>query len=171
VLTRRIANPLGCAPRNPTASCSISASRSHKHVCPSSCPRRPKPPLRPGARFLQNHLADLVSVDFFVVPERPRPSDPLRVCGPVHHPACKSFALHRQPESPTLVLRGLRKQIVESFPDDSGAALPLLRRSSFPRGCITAARFRRRVTGMRISEGPHVTTLPLPPGEHLTPSA
>jgi len=31
-------------------------------------PRRPKPPSQTWRTFLQNHLADLVSVDFFVVP-------------------------------------------------------------------------------------------------------
>ena len=31
-------------------------------------PRRSKPPSQTWRAFLQNHLADLVSVDFFVVP-------------------------------------------------------------------------------------------------------
>ncbi|HEX9507149.1 MAG TPA: hypothetical protein VF947_02015 [Myxococcales bacterium] len=31
-------------------------------------PRRPKPPSQSWRTFLQNHLADLVSVDCFVVP-------------------------------------------------------------------------------------------------------
>src|SRR5713226_4574128 len=31
-------------------------------------PRRPKPPSQTWRTFLRNHLADLVSVDFFVVP-------------------------------------------------------------------------------------------------------
>jgi hypothetical protein len=31
-------------------------------------PRREKPPSQTWRTFLQNHLADLVAVDFFVVP-------------------------------------------------------------------------------------------------------
>ena len=34
-------------------------------------PRRPTPPSQTWRMFLQNHLADLVSVDFFVVPTAP----------------------------------------------------------------------------------------------------
>src|SRR5207237_7143306 len=113
-------------------------------------PRRPKPPSQSWRTFLQNHVADLVSVDFFVVP-----TATFRILYVfvvlLHH---RRRVVHfNVTDSPTAAWTA--QQIVEAFPDDS-APRYLLR----DRDRIYSGEFRRRVKGMRIAE---VLTAPRAP--------
>src|SRR2546421_5594874 len=77
-------------------------------------PRRPKSPSQTWRTFLRNHLADLVSVDFFVVP-----TATFRVLYVfvvlMHH---RRQVVHfNVTDSPTAAWTA--QQIVEAFPDDS----------------------------------------------------
>ncbi len=116
-------------------------------------PRRRQPPSRTWRTFLQNRVADLVSVDFFVVP-----TVTFRVLYVfvvlLHH---RRQVVHLNvTDSPTAAWTA--QQIVEAFPHDS-APRYLLR----DRDCIYGGEFRRRVTGMRIAE---VLTSPRSPWQN-----
>ena len=67
VRTMAIANPLWGAPRIHGELLKLGLEVSQRTVA-RLMPRPPKPPSQTWRTFLQNHLADLVSVDFFVVP-------------------------------------------------------------------------------------------------------
>jgi len=116
-------------------------------------PRRPKPPSQTWRTFLQNHLADLVSVDFFVVPTATFRILYVFVVLLHHRRQVVHFNIT---ESPTAAWTA--QQIVEAFPDDS-APHYLLR----DRDCIYGGEFRRRVRGMRIAE---VLTAPRSPWQN-----
>ena len=97
-------------------------------------PRRAKPPSQTWRTFLQNHVADLVSVDFFVVP-----TVTFRVLYVfvvlLHHR--RRVALFNVADSPTAAW--MAQQIVEAFPHDSAPRF-LLRQ------------FRRRVKSIGVAE-------------------
>jgi len=67
VRTMALANPLWGAPRIHGELLKLGFDLSQRTVA-RLMPRRAKPPSQTWRAFLQNHLADLVSVDFFVVP-------------------------------------------------------------------------------------------------------
>src|SRR3981081_1577099 len=67
VRTMALANPLWGAPRIHGELLKLGLDISQRTVA-RLMPRRPKSPSQTWRTFLQNHLADLVSVDFFVVP-------------------------------------------------------------------------------------------------------
>src|SRR5207237_566907 len=67
VRTMARANPLWVAPRIHGELLKLGFDVSQRTVA-RLMPRRPKPPSQTWRTFLQNHVADLVSVDFFVVP-------------------------------------------------------------------------------------------------------
>jgi hypothetical protein len=67
VCTMALANPLWGAPRIHGELLKLGLDVSQRTIA-RLMPRRPKPPSQTWRTFLQNHLADLVSVDFFVVP-------------------------------------------------------------------------------------------------------
>ncbi len=117
-------------------------------------PRRPKPPSQTWRTFLQNHLADLVSVDFFVVP-----TATFRVLYVfvvvLHHR--RRIAHFNVTDSSTAAWTA--QQIVEAFPEDSAPRYLLRDRDS-----IYGAEFRRRVKGMGIAE---VLTAPRSPWQNL----
>ena len=116
-------------------------------------PRRPKPPSQAWRTFLQNHLADLVSVDFFVVP-----TATFRVLYVfvvlLHHR--RQVVNFNVTDSPTAAWTA--QQIVEAFPGDSAPRFLLRDRDS-----IYGGEFRRRVKGMRIAE---VLTAPRSPWQN-----
>ncbi len=62
-----LANPLWGAPRIHGELLKLGFDVSQRTVA-RLMPRRPRPPSQTWGTFLQNHLAELVSVDFFVVP-------------------------------------------------------------------------------------------------------
>src|SRR5205814_7826345 len=106
-----------------------------------------------GRTFLQRHLADLVCIDFFVVP-----TATFRVL------YVFVVLLHRRrqvvhfnvTDSPTAAWTA--QQIVETFPDDSAPRYLLRDRDS-----IYGGEFQRRVKGMRIAE---VLTAPRSPWQN-----
>ena len=67
VRTMALANPLWGAPRIHGELLKLGFDVSQRTVA-RLIPRRSKPPSQTWRTFLENHLADLVSVDFFVVP-------------------------------------------------------------------------------------------------------
>ena len=67
IRTMALANPLWGAPRIHGELLKLGLDISERTVA-RLMPRRPRPPSQTWRTFLQNHLADLVSVDFFVVP-------------------------------------------------------------------------------------------------------
>jgi hypothetical protein len=67
VRTMALANPLWGAPRIHGEMLKLGLDIPQRTVA-RLMPRRPKPPSQTWRTFLENHLADLVSVDFFVVP-------------------------------------------------------------------------------------------------------
>jgi transposase InsO family protein len=116
-------------------------------------PHRPKRPSQTWRTFLQNHLADLVSIDFFVVP-----TATFRVLYVfvvlLHHR--RRIAHFNVTDSPTAAWTA--QQIVEAFPDDLAPSYLLRDRDS-----IYGAEFRRRLKGMRIAE---VLTAPRSPWQN-----
>jgi transposase InsO family protein len=135
------ANPLWGAPRIHGELLKLGLDVSQRTVA-RLMPRRPKPPSQTWRTFLQNHLLDLVSVDFFVVP-----TATFRVLFVfvvlLHH---RRKVVHfNVTDSPTAAWTA--QQIVEAFPDDS-APRYLLR----DRDGIYGDVFRRRVQGIGIAE-------------------
>jgi hypothetical protein len=116
-------------------------------------PRRPKPPSQTWRAFLQNHLADLVSVDFLAVPTATFRVLYVFVVLQHHRRRIVHFNVT---DSPTAAWTA--QQIVEAFPDDSAPRYLLRDRDS-----IYGAEFRRRVNGMRIAE---VLTAPRSPWQN-----
>src|SRR5437899_10689210 len=152
VRTMALANPLWGAPRIHGELLKLGFDISQRSVA-RLMPRRPKPPSQTWRTFLQNHLADLVSIDFFVVP-----TATFRVLYVfvvlLHH---RRQVVHfNVTDSPTAAWTA--QQVVEAFADDS-APRYLLR----DRDGIYGGEFRRRVKGMLIAE---VLTAPRSPWQN-----
>src|SRR5713101_1953293 len=113
VRTLALANPLWCSPPIHGEWLKLGLEVSQRTVA-RLIPRRPKPPSQSWRTFLHNHLADLVSVDFFVVPTAT--FRVLYVFGVLlHH---RRRVVHfNVTDSPTAACTA--QQIVEAFPDDS----------------------------------------------------
>ena len=107
-------------------------------------PQNPKPPSQTWKAFLNNHVKDLVSIDFFTVPTATfRVMFVLVVLA--HY---RRRVIHfNVTEHPTAMWTG--RQIIEAFPDDT-APRYLLRDRDKVYGCD----FRERVRGMGIAEVP-----------------
>jgi hypothetical protein len=141
VRTMALANPLWGSPRIHGELLKLAFEVSQRSVA-RLMPRRPKLPSQTWRTFLQNHVADLVSVDFFVVPMAT-----FRVLYVfvvlLHH---RRRVVHfNVTDSPTAAWTA--QQIVEAFPDDS-APRYLLR----DRDGIYGGEFRQRVKGMGLAE-------------------
>jgi hypothetical protein len=152
VRTMALANPLWGAPRIHGELLKIGFGISQRSVA-RLMPRRPKPPSQTWRTFLHNHLADLVSVDFFVVP-----TATFRVLYVfvvlLHH---RRRVVHfNVTDSPTAAWTA--QQLIEAFPDDSAPRYLLRDRDS-----IYGGEFRRRVQGMLIAE---VLTAPRSPWQN-----
>ena len=152
VRTISLANPLWGAPRIHGELLKLGLEVSQRTVG-RLMPRRAKPPSQSWRTFLQNHVADLVSVDFFVVP-----TVTFRVL------FVFVVLLHRRrrvvhvnvTDSPTAAWTA--QQIVEAFPHDSAPRYLLRDRDS-----IYGAEFRQRVDGIGIAE---VLTTPRSPWQN-----
>ncbi len=160
VRTVALANPLWGSPRIHGELLKLGLEVSQRTIARLTGvpPRRPRPPSQTWRTFLQNHLADLVSVDFFVVP-----TATFRVLYVfvvlLHH---RRRVMHfNVTDSPTAAWTA--QQIVEAFPGDS-APRYLLR----DRDGIYGGEFRRRVKAMGLAE---VLTAPRSPWENPSPSA
>ncbi len=116
-------------------------------------PRRPKPPSQTWRTFLQNHVAELASVDFFVVPTAT--FRVLYVFVVLLHPR-RRIVLFNVTDSPTATWTA--RQIIEAFPDDSAPRYLLRDRDS-----IYGGEFQRRVKGMGLAE---VLTAPRSPWQN-----
>jgi transposase InsO family protein len=147
-----LANPLWGAPRIHGELLKLGLDVSQRTVA-RLMPRRPKPPSQTWRTFLQNHLADLVSVDFFVVP-----TATFRVLYVfvVLLPHRRQVVHFNVTDSPTAAWTA--QQIVETFPDESAPRYLLRDRDS-----IYGGEFQRRVKGMRIAE---VLTAPRSPWQN-----
>src|SRR6266852_6631911 len=121
-----LANPLGGSPRIHGELLKLGFEVSQRTVA-RLMPRRPKPPSQTWRTFLQNHLADLVSVDFFVVR-----TATFRVLYEfvvlLHHR--RKVAHFNVTDSPTATWTA--QQIVEAFPDDSAPRYLLRDRDAAP---------------------------------------
>src|SRR6266849_5529307 len=146
------ANPLWGAPRIHGELLKLGFDISQRSVA-RLMPRRRKPPSQSWKTFLENHLADLVSVDFFVVP-----SATFRVLYVfvvlLHH---RRRVVHfNVTDSP--IAAWTAQQIVEAFPDDSAPRYLLRDRDS-----IYGGEFQRRAKGMGSAE---VLTAPSSPWQN-----
>jgi transposase InsO family protein len=152
VRTMTLANPLWGAPRIHGELLKLGFEVSQRTVA-RLMPRRPKPPSQTWRTFLENHLADLVSVDFFVVPTAT--FRVLYVFVILSH--LRRRVVHfNVTTSPTAAWTA--QQIVDAFPDDSAPRFLVRDRDS-----IYGAEFRRRVRGMGIAE---VLTAPRSPWQN-----
>ena len=147
-----LANPLWGAPRIHGELLKLGLDISQRTVA-RLMPRRPKPPSQTWRTFLQNHLADLVSIDFLVVP-----TATFRVLYVfvvlLHH---RRKVVHfNVTDSPTAAWTA--QQIVEAFPGDSAPRYLLRDRDS-----IYGTEFRQRVRGIGIAE---VLTAPRSPWQN-----
>jgi len=116
-------------------------------------PKRRTPPSQTWRTFLDNHVRDLASLDFFTVPTaRLRVLFVLVVL--VHH---RRRVVHfNVTEHPTA--HWTAQQIVDGFPNDSAPSYLLRDRDS-----VYGGAFRHRVKGMRIEE---VLTAPQGPWQN-----
>src|SRR3982074_1242107 len=135
-----LANPLWGAPRINSELLKLGLDISQRTVA-RLMPRRPKPPSQTWRTFLQHHLADLVSVDFFVVPTATFRLLYVFLVLMHHRRQIVHFNVTDSPSAGWAA-----RQIVEAFPDDSAPRF-LLDRDS-----IYGGEFRRRVKGTRIAE-------------------
>src|SRR6266403_6236610 len=134
------ANPLWGAPRIHGELLKLGFEVSQRTVA-RLMPRRPKPPSQTWRTFLQNHVLDLVSVDFFVVPTATFRVLYVFVVLLQHRRQVVHFNVT---DSPTAAWTA--QQLVEAFSDDS-APRYLLR----DRDGTYGGEFRRRVNGMGIA--------------------
>jgi putative transposase len=152
VRTMALANPLWGSPRIHGELLKLGFEVSQRSVA-RLMPHRPKSPSQTWRTFLQNHLADLVSVDFFVVP-----TVTFRVLYVfvvlLHH---RRRVVHfNVTDTPTAAWTA--QQIVEAFPNDSAPRYLFRDRDS-----IYGGEFRRRVKGMGLAE---VLTAPRSPWQN-----
>jgi len=141
VRTMALANPLWGAPRIHGELLKLGFDVSQRTVA-RLMPRRRKLPSQTWRAFLQNHVADLASVDFFVVPTATFRLLYVFVVLLQHRRQVVHFNVT---DFPTAAWTA--QQIVEAFPDDS-APRYLLR----DRDGIYGAEFRRRVKSMGIAD-------------------
>ncbi len=135
------ANPLWGAPRIHGELCKLGIAVSERTV--SRLLRRPRRPSSQTWRtFLTNHVATLVSMDFFTVPTLT--GRVLFVLVVLAHPRRRIIHVNIT-EHPTA--EWTAQQVVDAFPDDT-APQWLLR----DRDAIYGDVFRRRVAGMGIGE-------------------
>jgi putative transposase len=153
-LVRRMAtaNPLWGAPRIHAELLKLGIDVSERTVS-RLMPKRRTPPSQTWRTFLDNHVRDLVSLDFFTVP-----TVGLRVLFVlvvlVHH---RRRVVHfNGTEHPTA--HWTAQQIVNAFPDDSAPSYLL-----HDRDHVYGEPFRRRVKGLRIKE---VLTAPHSPWQN-----
>jgi putative transposase len=153
-LVRRMAtaNPLWGAPRIHAELLKLGIDVSERTVS-RLMPKRRTPPSQTWRAFLDNHVRDLVALDFFTVP-----TVGLRVLFVLvvltHH---RRRVVHfNVTEHPTA--RWTAQQIVNAFPDDSAPSYLLHDRDQ-----VYGEEFRRRVKGLRIEE---VLTAPHSPWQN-----
>ena len=153
VRTMALANTLWGAPRIHGELLKLGFEVSQRTVA-RLMPRRPKPPSQTWRTFLQNHVADLASVDFFLVPTATFRLLYVFVVLLHHRRRVVHFNVT---ETPTAAWTA--QQIVEAFPRDDSAPRYLLR----DRDGTYGEEFRQRVNGIGIAE---VLTTPRSPWQN-----
>ncbi len=135
------ANPLWGAPRIHGELLKLGIEVSERTVS-RLLPRNRKPPSQTWRAFLNNHVKELVSIDFFTVPTATfRVLFVLVVLA--HH---RRRVIHfNVTEHPTALWTG--QQMVEAFPDDTAPSYLLRDRDK-----IYGNDFRERIRGMRMEE-------------------
>jgi len=146
------ANPLWGAPRIHGELLKLGVDVAERTVS-RLVPKRRTPPSQTWRTFLTNHVRDLVSIDFFIVP-----TTRLRVLFVfVVLAHDRRRVLHfNVTEHPTAAWTA--QQIVDAFPDDSAPSYLLRDRDS-----VYGHAFRQRVKGMGIGE---VLTAPHSPWQN-----
>jgi len=152
VRTMALANPLWGSPRIHGELLKLGLEVSQRTVA-RLMPRRPKSPSQTWRTFLQNHVLDLVSVDFFVVPTATFRVLFVLIILAHERRRIVHFAVT---DSTTAAWTG--QQIVEAFPNDSAPRYLLRDRDS-----IYGGEFRRRVKSMGSAE---VLTAPRSPWQN-----
>src|SRR2546426_1654981 len=152
VRTMALANPLWGAPRIHGELLKLGLNVSQRTVG-RLMPRRAKPPSQTWRTFLQNHVADLVSIVFFLVPRVPFPLLFLFGVLPHHRRKVVHFNVT---DCPTAAWTA--QQIIEAFPHDSAPRFLLRDRDS-----VYGGEFRRRVKSVGIAE---VLTTPRSPWQN-----
>src|SRR5947208_2883341 len=141
VRTMALANPLWGAPRIHGELLQLALDVSQRTVG-RLMPRRAKPPSQTWRTFLENHVADLVSVDFFAVP-----TATLRVLYVfvvlLHHR--RRVVRFNVTDSPTAAWTA--QQVVEAFPHDSAPRFLIRDRDG-----IFGGQFRQRVKAIGLAE-------------------
>jgi putative transposase len=146
------ANPLWGAPRIHGELLKLGINVAERTVSRLMPKRRP-PSSQTWRTFLANHVADLVSIDFFTVPTAGLRVLFVLVVLAHHRRRVVHFNITEHPTT-----HWTAQQIVNAFPDDSAPAY-LLR----DRDAVYGKQFRHRVRGMRIEE---VLTAPLSPWQN-----
>jgi len=146
------ANPLWGAPRIHGELQKLGIEISERTVS-RLIPEQRKPPSQTWRTFLDNHLKELVSIDFFTVP-----TATFRVLFVLvilaHH---RRRVMHfNVTEHPTAAWTA--QQIIEAFPDETAPRFLLRDRDQ-----IFGEEFRRRIIGMKIEE---VITAPQSPWQN-----
>ena len=135
------ANPLWGAPRIHGELQKLGIGISERTVS-RLIPKQRKPPSQTWRTFLDNHLKELVSIDFFTVP-----TATFRVLFVLvilaHHR--RRVAHFNVTEHPTAAWTA--QQIVEAFPEETAPRFLLRDRDQ-----IYGEEFRRRIVGMKIEE-------------------
>lgn len=135
------ANPLWGAPRIHGELQKLGIEISERTVS-RLIPKQRKPPSQTWRTFLDNHLKELVSIDFFTVP-----TATFRVLFVLvilaHHR--RRVAHFNVTEHPTAAWTA--QQIVEAFPEETAPRFLLRDRDQ-----IYGEEFRRRIVGMKIEE-------------------
>ena len=135
------ANPLWGAPRIHGELLKLGFTISQRSVA-RIMPRRQGPPSQSWRTFLSNHVADLVAVDFFVVPTATFRILFVFVVLLHHRRQVVHFNVTRAPTSAWTA-----QQILEAFPEDSAPRYFIRDRDA-----VYGDTFRRRVEGMGIAE-------------------
>lgn len=135
------ANPLWGAPRIHGELLKLGIDVSERTVS-RLIPKRLKPPSQPWKSFLNNHIQDLVSIDFFTVPTATFPVLFVLVVLAHHRRRVVHFNVTEHPTA-----WWTWQQVVEAFPEDT-APRYLLRDRDKIYGCD----FRERIRGMSIKE-------------------
>src|SRR5262249_14479447 len=135
------ANPLWRAPRIHGELLKLGIDVAERTVSRLMPKRRPEPS-QTWRTFLANHVRDLVSIDFFIVPTARKRAVLVLVVLAHDRRRVVHFNIT---EHPTAIW--IAQQVVAAFPDDS-APSDLLR----DRDQLYGEQFRHRVKGMRIEE-------------------
>jgi putative transposase len=135
------ANPLWGAPRIHGELLKLGIDISERSIS-RLMPKKKKPPSQTRPTFLENHVSEIVSIDFLTVPTAS--FRVLYVLVVLSHER-RRVAHFNVISNPTAAWTA--QQIIEAFPEDTAPRFLLSDRDQ-----VYGEEFRRRVTGMSIEE-------------------